>query len=412
VKIVSKGLLLGYGLFRYANLHIVGRLPVSDLLMMCALPIFSSRRLLREPMFLRLALGFSLLLIGQVLSDYVNATVPSDYLRGWALIVVSFLVTAVLIDCLIKDLSALLFYLIGLAFLYALFINPLALEISQTDSNYFKIRYVPFCNVLILLAGWALYKVKLKHAAYLLIAVYAVACFYLDARANGLIFLMSFVLLIGRSVLTRKRSANKIIMLLLVIGLGSLAYIGYVNAVLDGKIGGRNAQTQISAAKNPFNPFELLLIGRADAFALVLAISDKPFLGHGSWGKDPEGKYTKRIVLRSNDLEYSGDDPGYIRAHSVILGFWAYAGLLGFFGVCVIYYFCFQLFKRIYFHAQDSGTLFIIVILSADALWAAFFSPIQILRTSLPILIALLLSEDRRIRSSVGPPTLHRSSQN
>ena len=89
---------------------------------------------------------------------------------------------------------------------------------------------------------------------------------------------------------------------------------------------------------------------------------------------------------------------GFIHAHSVVLGFWAYAGILGFFAIVSLYKELFKIFMEIIKNPNSDEYLPVIVIYSLEIAWDFFFSPITGLRTTLPFVVAILLTQNNKLR--------------
>src|SRR5258708_14335741 len=75
----------------------------------------------------------------------------------------------------------------------------------------------------------------------------------------------------------------------------------------------------------------VLLAGRNEFLAAGSAIRDSPFIGHGSWAKDP--KYKAILYDRLAELGYRKMGPelesDVIPSHSYVFGAWVESGILG-----------------------------------------------------------------------------------
>jgi O-antigen ligase len=384
-------------LFLYAAttrvfIDLVGRLMLAEVIAVFTLPFINIKRLLNKYKLLRVVLsGLSVLLLAQIVSDIVNQSDSSDYLKGWAVMVFSMASIIYLVNYLSKNPNGIIYYLFAMFLIHLIFgSGDLDLGIWEENTNYFKVRFVGFLNPGVMLGGYYLFsKHRIKTTVFLFF-VYALVCIVFDARSNGLIFMIASMLLYIKTIKI-KFTRGKILKLGII---GTLflyfAYFFYVNQVLYHDLGGTNAHRQLNLASNPYNPFELLYIGRSEFPVLFQAAMDKPLFGHGSWGKDPSGKYTSALALIVN--KETIDSAGYIRAHSVFLGTWAYAGIVGFMAILIVFYLLFKHFFKLYKSQIVFNFFPIIVVLSVDMLWAYFFSPIGILRTSFPIFAALIIT--------------------
>ncbi|MCF8274253.1 MAG: hypothetical protein K9I95_10520 [Flavobacteriaceae bacterium] len=389
-------------LFLYAAttrvfIDLVGRLMLAEIIALVTLPSINIRKLLKKFEGLKTVLvGLAVFLTAQIISDIVNQSDSSDYLRGWAMIVFSMVSTIYLVNHLSKDSYGIVYYLFGLFIVLLIFgEGDLDLGAMAENTNYFKARFVGFLNPLLILVAYQLYRKNNKRLVSLLFLAFGLICMILDARSNGLIFIISAVLVYIKTTGIRFSRFKIILLGVIISGILYAGFIFYVNQVLHNGIGGSNARTQLNMASNPYNPFELIYYGRSDFFVLVQAVADKPIFGHGSWGKDTQGKYSEILMLISDKI--NSNDIGYIPAHSVFLGSWAYAGIIGFISILVVFLTLFKYSLKIYKSKIKSHILPIIIILSLDMLWAFLFSPLGTLRTSFPIFAAIIIVEYKRL---------------
>ena len=381
-----------YAFTRKLTVDIGGQLFVAELIGLLYFPFIKKKRLFRtipEIKYIFKCLLF--LLLAQMLSDFVNGSEPIDFIRGWALIIFSGISTFFLTDLFSRSPRAALFFLIG-TFFTALFFSDRDLDFSlqAENTNYFKLRIVGFLNTGIMIVSYYLMRANKKTYIVSLFFIYFIINFLLDARSNGLIFLLAAILLFLKfnSINITKKTFLKIGLVSLPFFYG--AYCFYVDQVLNYGFGGANSKNQLQMASNPYNPFELLLHGRAEFYVLFEAVIDKPLFGYGSWGKDPHGKFLElyRSISGLNVEEY-----GYIKAHSIVMGFWAYAGFAGFLSIIFLYIRLIRLYIHYYNTTIYSLWLPVLTLMFFQAIWAFLFSPIQDLRISFPVFIALLTTE-------------------
>lgn len=392
-------------------IEFIGRLMVAEVIALVSVPFIKVGKLIKQHPGLKIILGSLLvLLFSQILSDFINDSDSSDYLRGWAVILFSMISTIFLVKNLSGNSNGVVYYLFSLLVIN-LFIGEgdIDLSIWQEKTNYFKQRFVGFLNPAIILMGCYLFKLNQMKMVLTLFILYFIICFVFDARSNGLVFFISSALLYIKTSNIRLSGATGVGISIILLTLSYLAYIFYVDQVLNHGFGGNNSKQQLAAATNPYNPFELLYYGRTDFFVLIEAIADKPIFGHGSWGKDPSGQYTSSGLLGQNDLEES--TRGFISAHSVFLGTWAYAGFFGFAATLYMYMFIFRLIFKVYQSKINSIYLPILIVTSVEMLWAYFFSPIQALRTSFPFFAALALTEFSKIKNNQRFPLTYLPSK-
>lgn len=382
----------------------IGRLMLAEIIALVSVPFIKLRQLIKKHPGLKIILwSLLVLLISQILSDLINDSDALDFLRGWAIMLFSMISTIFLVKNLSDNSHSVVYYLFAI-FVINLFFSgeDIDLSIWQENTNYFKQHIVGFLNPALILIGCYLFKLNQMKMVLTLFILYSVVCFVFDARSNGLIFFISSALLYIKTSNIRLSGLTRVCISIILLMLLYLAYVFYVDQVLNHGFGGNNTKQQLTAATNPYNLFELLYYGRTDFFVLIEAIADKPIFGHGSWGKDPSGKYTASGLLGKNDLEES--TRGFISAHSVFLGTWAYAGFFGFASTLYMYIFIFRLIIKVYQSKTSSIYLPILIVTSISMLWSYFFSPIQILRTSFPFFAALAIVEFSKIKNNQRPP--------
>lgn len=373
-------------------IYAIGKLMVAEIFAIFTLPFTNINKLLIEYKELKTVInGLTVFLIVQIISDIINNSSPSDYLRGWALIIFTMISTIFMVKQLSKNYENILYYLFFI-FLIRLLFGEQTLDLSEwkDNTNLFKARFVGFLNPLIMLLSYYFHTNKNHKKNTFLFLFYAIICMIFDARSNGLIFIMSSVLIYIKTAGLKLNGPKLILWSLLFSFFLYLGYIYYVNQVLYNGFGGQNSQSQLSMTTNPYNPFELLLYGRSEFPVLFQAAIDKPIWGHGSWGKDPSGHYAYLTSLISG-IE-SNNTPGYIRAHSVFLGSWAYSGIFGFIAIFIIFYKLFKKSIKIYKSNIYNRVLPIIIVLSVDMVWSFLFSPLGLLRTTFPIFAAIIIT--------------------
>ncbi|MDR3651552.1 MAG: hypothetical protein P4L34_01120 [Paludibacter sp.] len=378
-------------------IDIVGKLMLAEVIALVTFPFINKRKLIRKYKGLRIVIvSLLVLLLAQIVSDLFNNSIPTDYLRGWALMLFSIVSTIFLVNYISKNNNGIIYYLFFLFVIRLLFGNSDLSVIYNwaENTNIFKSRFVVFLNPLLLVISYYLFSLNIKRITAILFMLYGFICISLDARSNGLIFIVSSFILYLK-IENIRFTYLKIFGLILFIGVVFyLAYIYYVNQVLFHGFGGSNAFTQLSRSKNPYNPFELIYHGRTDFFVLIQAIIDKPILGHGSWAKDPNGIYMA-LNAKINGMS-SYKSIGYIPAHSVLLGSWAYAGIIGFIATLFMFVKLFR-YYIIIINSKYRPKIYPILIVSLiDMIWAFLFSPLGLLRTTFPIFAALIIVEYER----------------
>lgn len=393
-------------------INMIGRLMLAELIAVVMLPTIKISKLLQYYKELKVILiGLLILLLAQVTSDIINHTPSTNYIRGWAAIVFSMVSIIFLTANLAKDSKNIIFYLFVLM-LAKLILGEGALDLGilNENSNYFKVRFIPFLNPAVMLLGYYFYSRNKTNIAGLSFILFGLICLVLDARSNGLIFLISGLLLYIKSFRIRIDGLQMIISSIVLSLLLYASFVFYVDQVLNGKIGGKNSVTQLEKSLNPYNPFELLYFGRSEFIILMHAGMDKPLLGHGSWGEDPNGKYA---LLRARLMdEERVAFTNYIVAHSIVFGYFAYAGIFGLLTIIFIYYKIFSYALKIYKATCFVATLPIIIVLSIDMIWSFLFSPIGAIRTALPIFASIVIVEYMNVKMFNQANELRKKNEN
>lgn len=392
---LKRKLLLLYGLTSGIYINFIGRLVFSEVIALFFFPFTKFSYLFRKfKNYKYIFKLFSLLFFAQIISDVVNNSVPNDYLRGLSVILFSFISVTFLLNQINKNSKLIIPYFIILFFIkLVLGEHELDVSIIQENSNFFKSRFVGFLNLGFMIASFYLFKNKKKQVVPVLFFSYAMLCLILDARSNGLIFLISSVILFFKNYNIKFNKSNSIILLVFSSLILYLGYIYYVDKVMSNEIGGSNSKNQVASMSNPYNPFELLYYGRLETIIAMKAISEKPIFGHGSWAVDKDGKYAKLTSLLSD--RHTNLDKAFIPSHSIVLGAWLYAGLLGFIAMFLIFKHLFSLYFKILKKRNNYFILPILTVLTVDFMWASLFSPFGALRTTFPIFAALLIYYER-----------------
>ncbi|RYZ41030.1 MAG: hypothetical protein EOP49_29165 [Sphingobacteriales bacterium] len=178
--------------------------------------------------------------------------------------------------------------------------------------------------------------------------------------------------------------------------------------VQSGNIGGEHAKRQFALTKNMYNPLNLLLVGRAEVYAAISAIADRPLAGHGSWAVDPGGKYTFiAYQLHGEDDKFVSDMRNMegeliIPSHSVIFGAWMTAGILGLLAILYIIYLFYKNAFGLLRQAEVLASPYfpIVILYLITGAWIFLFSPLPHIKQTLPIMIAFIVVTHRRMTNS------------
>lgn len=385
---------------------LMGQLFVAEAVALATLPFFSPFFVISRFRNLRIILcGYCFLLCGLVVSDLANGTEAINSLRGWANIAFAIINTLFMLSALRVNLRSFHFYLLGMFLAMLVFGSAsyaqrqgyveLSIELIFNNLNMFKVRFIPFLIPLLTLVAIYLYRWRTKSAAAIF-GISAIVFFMLDARSSGLVLLMAATIFIIRDLPWRFSLAQMATLGIVLAIIGQAVYTGYVIYSQRYNPFGHNA-SQLSRLKNPYNPFELIFIGRSEWLIAADAISEKPILGHGSWASDSEGTYSYLLAQKTGSVpiyRVKRASRSLIPAHSTLVMAWLWGGFLGLIGILIISNVLFSLGSSVLRMRHGHYYLPAAVLLFCGMLWDLFFSPIQSLRLSFPQGLTLLVILD------------------
>lgn len=389
-QVPIKGLLLilfelGFGL----KIDLIGSVSVSEIFVFCYTLLFLHREPIRKnTSFSYLLWGYSCLLIAQCVSEMFVGSSPSNSLKGIAITVISFCHLFFLINSFKTSRHMLPWAFVGML------LRPIVMgtdfegntidALNGLDVVYLKFVIAPLIINLVMLFSFFHDNIK---TSILLIFV-GLFILLLGARSWGG---MAFISGIASIIITafKKIKFKYILMMLLAASLFAFqSYTVYVDRVLSGKITGGNSG-QILRADNPYNPINLLKVGRTETFIGAIAFIDAPLWGHGAWKKDSDYgfKYTKMKsqYQKLNEKVYL-DDVDLVPCHSVLIGFGCYNGIFAFiFGALLILSFFYMGLHNIFVTRRYIiiSTYFLIIFA-----WHSLFSPQSNFRLTLPLYMA------------------------
>lgn len=203
--------------------------------------------------------------------------------------------------------------------------------------------------------------------------------------AGGIIFILN-----RTNTVDIRKIRNYFILGFIVLYLGYAFF--YVPRVLNGDISGGNTE-QLKKADNPYNPFQLLAIGRAEAIIPFQAFLDKPIFGWGFHTKDPDYKYHRILwdmhkeTKAFTTVNFSSTN---IPGHSI----WGYYSCS--YGIIVFILWGIIIYKitRLFFFSlicKDNGILFR-TYLMAVIFWDLFFNPLGAFKLTTGTYMAFLVA--------------------
>jgi hypothetical protein len=325
---------------RFVEFNLGGSLFLTDLLL---LGLFIGLVACRRESWTTLGQGLprtfivlALLWLGaQIVTDIVRDTAFTDFARGWSKIIFTVTHFSVLYVLLEGRLGRIKTYAWGLVVggVLAFLIHPgLA---GQSYPWKFGLSYPVTVTGFLLASGCK----ERSFAPSILATGLGVVNLALGARSMGGVCLVAAAYLAWRTIGLRRRGrspaklrSRNVIAVAAVLLLGCWgAASGYEHAASAGLLG---PDAQELYALQSSGDYGLLIGGRSEILIGLEAAYDSPWLGHGSWAKDPEYVELYRETMEllgygTGVHEESLDQEANITAHSHILGAWVEAGIVG-----------------------------------------------------------------------------------
>lgn len=391
----NKILFFLFGIGFAIKLNIVGSISLSELFLIVAAPFYVFKINWKDKELFTVLTLYASLFLFQLISELVVENSFVSAVKGLAITVVSFLHFSFLYRYLRKDLSLLPVLVISLAF-SQLITGPEEIlkgaQFSVEDltenigSKLLKFYLAPIIINILLFFSLA---TRWRKFAFVLLAV-GIVFILLGARSSGLILFLTGLIALAIEISPRWFTSWNLLKGFSVIALiGYSLYCLYASLVLTGKIDTGNS-AQLLRCDNPYNPFELVLRGRAETWVGWQAFMDRFFFGHGAWAHDYSGYYLRMLskVQQLNGTSVIvGEDTYLIPAHSVIVGIGTSNGFFAFLAMAILI--CFFV-KRGLTSLSKIPSKYRIVFLSflSSLMWNAMFSPAAHFRQTLPIYCA------------------------
>jgi hypothetical protein len=399
-------------LFLWAEVAIIGRLFVTEIILTGALPflLLTRGRMLAAPlprMFMLLALFW---LISLVVTDLYRGTPFVDYSRGWSK--VTFLTTDFMAIYLLTygSRQRLILFAVGLAFgsYLTYLLNPSEFALAQPWK--FGIG-----SATIMLASAAVIWPPIARSpllpAAIIGALVAVSLFVGSRSLAGIATVTALYILAQQILARRARGPSGFSawrsLTFLVVALGiSLAFLNIYGVLASEGVLGEDAREKYE--RQSTGAFGVILGGRTEIFISVQAIMDSPLLGHGSWAKDP--RYSE-LLLELEDLGYEVDynaaEQELIPTHSHLFGAYVEAGLLGAVFWVWVMFLALRVMSNLFLVREPLSPL--IAFLGFSLIWDVLFSPFGAeRRVIMPYYIILLMFAWETLRASVPEEALMR----
>ena len=410
------------GLFSMTQIRIIGAIGIAEIPIYILAPylFLVDYQSLKNDGFLPIIWLALLTCVCACISSCINHTYIAEAIKGFATPYSIFAVMVVLHRLLRKDLSGYKWILLGAAFsqILNIFIFQQSAEMSafsegatgfeagrriaETSTIFWTSRIRPFIDAFV--GGW--YTQMPLPISILLIACFAIfsAVSTTSGRSMAAVTIIGLGLLfIGgksrRRMLFFKRQFYFFV-ILSILGIVVLSE-GYRLSALNGLLGEKAKMKYESQMQERKGVIGILKGGRGEVFIGLTACLDKPFFGHGPWPID-DNDYIKRYVEKyGTPTEWEGffnherylASIGYRRyhmipAHSHLIAFWLYYGIIGLVFWIYVLYLIVIYFKR-YVDVVPQWFGYLAVSVSAFA-WNVFFSPYGG-RIVTPLMICLIL---------------------
>lgn len=383
---------LGFGL----KFNLVGSISISELFLMLYVPLSVLPKVRwREAAGLRhITVAYAVLLLAQAVSEAIVGNSVASSLKGMAVTVVSYLHFMFLVFFLSRRKALIIVLLLAQAARTALFSN---IEEDMTMEDFVAGEgavYLKFYGGTILAGTFLAVSIVLRNKYFpLAFAAIGMALIALGARSGGATALLSGLVayLFAHPAMTLSKKALAASgIAVCIVAYASYAY--YVSQVLSGNITSGNSW-QIFLCKNPYNPLELLLVGRSEAWVGWQAFTDKFWLGHGAWAYDTTGRYWRMMLTFHEEMQASVHrrlNTGFlVPSHSVLIGSGVANGVMAMAAMAAIVgYFL----RKGAMGLKGCSPSFRLVLAYQllDTLWTVMFSPLSHFRLTMPIAFAII----------------------
>lgn len=178
-----------------------------------------------------------------------------------------------------------------------------------------------------------------------------------------------------RALISKRIALWKLLVLCAAVAATGYGVVSWYGHSASKGLFGERARTKYASQVR--NKFGLLAGGRPEFVGGMLAISNSPIIGYGSWPLDHDKVFAQACDIMEVKLSPTYYKQGYplIPSHSHILGAWVEAGILG------VFFWLYILWiagRAVYLPIHDEKRLrFWIVSSTLPLLWAIFFSPIS-----------------------------------
>ncbi|MDO9271241.1 MAG: hypothetical protein Q7T96_19215 [Methylobacter sp.] len=359
----------------FVEMDLVGRLFLSEILLLCMLPflLWTRGRLLLAPLPKKLMLLGCAWLLAQMVTDVIRDSPLEDWSRGWSKIAFLLLNFSAIYLYLNGKEKRFFWFAVGIALgqILAYFLNP-----NVFVENYpWKFGYGMAITFLVVQVSQIKVFEKKKLFQSFIILGMGILNFYLDFRSLGLVCLLTGGFLLVRKSNGfdfRKLKRSEVAMLILLGGValyGITALYGYtVNAGWFGE------EVRDKYLLQSSGDMGIMVGGRSEILASGQAVIDSPIIGHGSWAKDQKYADIMAYGLLQHGYQFQGmSESDLIPSHSYMMGAWVEAGFVG----AIFWFWGLMLIVRtlIATYGANSSLVPLIAFVAFNLLWNILFSP-------------------------------------
>lgn len=382
-------IILLYAIGNQFEVEIIGRMSISDIaILLFFLYLPTNRRMVEklteDKEIIRISLLYFALFTIQVISETILSNGLENSAKALAITILSYLKFIFLWLIISRKRGNILWLLLFTCIATILF-KKSEYEASYNDiinnngAAYLKFYLGPLIGDILVLIT-LLYK---KSTLYFVFIICGIIIIILGARSMGLIIFLTGIIVLYVTIKSKIKKSTTIIWGIFISFCCYVLYIIYVNAVLSGNIISGNSSLQIKQVNNPYNPLEVLFMGRSENITSLTAISDSPWFGWGAWSNDTEYKYHILIARSKGEIfDKSNVKHKIIPSHSVIFGAGVNNGVFALLIVSIIiFYFCRRGYISIH---KNNPYIFLVVYSILLIIWHGLFSPISHMRYDLP----------------------------
>lgn len=313
----------------FAEFSIVGRLFLSEILLLGMLPILlllKGRLLFSRMPMIFFALGLAWL-ASQIATDLIRGTPFVDWSRGWAKIGMTLVNFAALYLFMHGSRGRIVAFTAGLGvgYLLSYILNPTVYMVADPWKFGVGIGVAHLVAVAV--------QIRLVREVWMLpgaiLSATGLLSLYLGTRSlAGMciiagVYLTLYQFLRARSALGARSNVRAFVVAVFVILASLAASQAYVVAAGEGHLG---IDAEEKYRQQTGTGLGFFFGGRTEILVSAVAIQDSPIIGHGSWAKNP---YYASLLLQYRPELTTTYESGLIPTHSFLFGAWVEAGVVG-----------------------------------------------------------------------------------